>query len=202
GIRAKGIKQHFKSCSIINQEDPAFGKKRQRIKKDLWKGRDGQEYSGTRNSYTCRRRLTESLTNGTFGKKGFTSISLVSCPFINDVVHDVYLIIKDPGRLSRPVKFESICFYQYNWVNCTCIYFLITTRQPPSQPPTYYRHHTPSSEPTIAHLLHPPPPPPPTADDNGRWRWWVAEVVVGGVGGGWRCCAVVCGDGDGGGWWG
>nr|GEY19937.1 hypothetical protein [Tanacetum cinerariifolium] len=27
-----------------------------------------QEYSGTKNSYTCRRRLTESFTNGTFGK--------------------------------------------------------------------------------------------------------------------------------------
>nr|GEY85283.1 hypothetical protein [Tanacetum cinerariifolium] len=37
GIRAKEIKQHFKSCSIINQEDHAFGKKRQRIKKDLRK---------------------------------------------------------------------------------------------------------------------------------------------------------------------
>ncbi|GKC78659.1 hypothetical protein Tco_1129433, partial [Tanacetum coccineum] len=28
-----GIKQHNNSCSIINQEDPAFGQKRQRLKK-------------------------------------------------------------------------------------------------------------------------------------------------------------------------
>ncbi|GJZ12836.1 hypothetical protein Tco_0548066 [Tanacetum coccineum] len=32
------------------------------------KRRDGQEYSGTRNSYICRRRLTESVTIEIFGK--------------------------------------------------------------------------------------------------------------------------------------